>query len=687
MPKKKRNKKDYYETEDLSINKEIAITQVLRDFKRDEDSRAMREAIWKKDDSMYYGRLAKKVDPWAGCSNMAHPMPRIVCDTMSDNLCHSFPTGIDLVKPVPVSNDDHLKANKRGEFLNFQVKTELKFDDVKPAFFQVAVRYGDVFTKQYYDIQRRDKTDQEIEEELSSVELVEGQEIPEIDPMVDVFHGVKWDIINIEDIYKPPDSIGVQKETCAHVIQRVRLSRPEYENRVTDRGYAKIDFTKKSEGMNSSVSITGTTNDDNRKNVIGISKTLYDTDYFINLLEWHGAFYNEKNKTWQEVVILIHPVSHTVCKAYVNNLSFRPFVQHSPRENANQPYHEGYPEIVAQLAHYLNTILNQRRDSESKRIAQPGFYDKGAGFNPKNYLLKPNGMYPTSGPPGSSVYFPQFQGAPPELFTEEDRISELVNQLTGISEPVKGQVSTGDKSATEIQHVMNRFNIRFGSVFSRFELSLMEVVQQCSELNKHYMREDKEYRVLGHNGKYRYDSIRSSDMQDKFDIVFKGNSVANDVAEQQKAMQVYQLGIGNPLITTNPPFLYNHLKRLYEKLHVERIDELIPVPIQSLTRTPSEEHELMYKGIRVEVQLNENAESHWSEHQQEMDQLGWKQKTDPFIQALFLQHTNSTNGLKAAQLTAKQSGTQSTVGPSGIDPNNAAPAAPVGGAPVKPISK
>ncbi len=207
---------------------------------------------------------------------MAHPMPRIVCDTMTDNLSHSFPTGIDLVEPVPVSNDDHVKAFKRGEFLNYQVKTELKFDDVKQALFQISVRYGDCFTKQFYEVQQREKTQQEIEEELQGIEVEEGGPLPDIEPMKDLFHGVRWEIINIEDIYKPPDSIGVQKETCAHVIQRVRLSRPEYENRVTDQGYTPIDFP--AQPTRPTDSIRGTSNYDKRKNIIGISTTLYDTE-------------------------------------------------------------------------------------------------------------------------------------------------------------------------------------------------------------------------------------------------------------------------------------------------------------------------------------------------------------------------------------------------------------------------
>lgn len=681
----RRNKRDFYEDEKVVIRKDVATTTVLKDFKRDEDSRAKREQMWRKADSMYYGRLKTKVDPWPGCSNMAHPMPRIVCDTLTDTLAHSFPVGMDLVKPIPVSNDDHIKASKRGQFLNFQIRTELKFEEKKDDFFQFGIRYGDVFTKQYYDIQQREKTQKEIEDELAGIELADGEELPDIEPLVDTFHGVRWDILNIEDVYKPPDSIGVQKDTCSHVIHLVRLTKPEYQNRVDTRGYAKIDFTQSSRTVPQTISSIN--NDDHRKNIIGISATLYDTDYFVNLLEWYGAFFNEKTKIWQEMVLVIHPQSKTLCKAYINEFDFRPIVQHSPRANGNQPYHEGYPEIVEQLSYYLNEIFNQRRDSETKRIASPGFYDKGAGFNAKNYLLKPNGMYPTSGPPQTAVYFPTFQGAPPELFNEQRIVEELVNQLTGISDPVKGQVSRGDKSATEIQHVMNRFNIRFGSVFSRFERSLMEVVLQVSALDKRYMRDDKEYRVLGHNGKFRYESIKSSDMSDKFDIIFRGASVADDIAEQNKAMQVYQIGVGNPLIATNPPFLYSHLKRLYEKLHVDRIDELVPIPVLALTRTPSEEHELMYKGIQVPVQLNENAEGHWSEHQQEMDQIGWKEKTDQFTQILFAQHLNSTNNLKASQMTAKQSGTQSTVGPSEINPSNTAPAAPVGGAPAKPVGK
>jgi len=690
MARKKKIKQDLFELDDLTIDKDIAITQVLGDFNKDEEGRAGREAIWKRADSMYYGNLKAKTFPWINCSNFAHPLPRIVCDTVTDNLTYSFPTSIDLIKPIPVSNDDHLKSFKRGELLNYQFKVEIKWDEIKQDLFQIAARYGDCFTKQYYDIQQREKTDKEIEEEISNIDtsqLEEGQ-LPDIEPMVDTFHGLRMEVMNIEDVYKPVNSIGVQKDTCAHVICHTRLSRPEYEERVLNQGYTKINFDEvKGTSDGKPNSTRSDANDVNRKTQIGISKRLQDDTYNIHLLEWYGGFYNEQNKTWQEIVILLHPQSKTISKAYINKLGFRPIVQHSIRANANQPYHEGYPEVIRHLSHYINAVYNQRRDSETKRIAQPGFYDSGSKFNPKNYTMKPNGMYPTQGPPGSSVYFPNFQGAPPELFNEETILKQLVEELTSISDPIKAATSPGDKSATEINHVVNRFNIRFSSVFERFELSLMRVVDQMNALNRAYMKDSKEYRILGHNGKYRYDSISASDMSEKFDVIFKGNSVANESLQQQRAFITYEKGVANPLVATNPVYLHNHLRRLYEALHVDRIDELIPVPVQVLARTPLEENELMYKGIRVPVQLNENAEEHWAQHQQEMDQIGWREKTEPFIQAIFIEHQNSTNSLKAAQLTAKMSGTQSTVGPSEMNPNNTAPGAPVGGAPPKPIQK
>ena len=680
-----RKKKNIFELDDLAIDRDLAIDTVLGDFSDDEQARGTRETIWAKADSMYYGNLKAKSDPWIGCSNFAHPIVRIVCDTITDNLSYSFPTEIDLIKPIPVSNDDHTKTFKRGQLLNFQFKTEIKWDEIKQDLFQIATRYGDCFTKQYYDIRRREKTEREIEQELSTIQVEEGQPLPDIDPMTDVFHGVRMDVLNIQDVYKPGNSIGVQKDTCAHVICHTRMSRAQYDELVETQGYQKIDFEDSKEEDNGINETSGNNIDEKRKEQLGLSTRLKDNGNNMHLLEWYGAFQDAKTKKWQEIVIVIHPNTKTLCKAYVNKMSVRPIVQHSARANANQPYHEGYPEILRQIAHYLNTVYNQRRDSESKRIAQPGFYDSGSKFNPKNYTMKPNGMYPTQGPPGNSVHFLQFQGAPPELFSEESILKQLVEELTSVSDTIKAAQSPGDKSATEINHVVNKFDIRFSSVFSRFERSLMEVVEQTSELNRLYMKDTKEYRILGHNGKYTYQSVASSDMSEKFDVIFKGNSVSNEMVQFQKAMQTYSIGVANPLIATNPVYLYSNLRRLYEAMHVDRIDQLIPVPVQVLTRTPIEEHEFMYQGIQVPVQLNENAEEHWAQHQQEMDQLGWQEKTEPFIKAIFITHQNSTNGLKAAQLTARMSGTQSTVGPSAINPTNTAPGAPTGAAPPKPV--
>jgi hypothetical protein len=649
----------YYESENLKIDKDKLLNHVLNSLAEDKGARSDWETRKEKNHNAYFGILPEKVKPWPGCSNLNVPITQIVTDTYQANLMSSFFRKGDIVDVKPIHLDDIKTARKRKQFLNYQTTNEFDVHGkgLRPLadkIFNFSLIYGDAFTKErYVHIERNGKV---------------------------IYDGIVVEVPNPDDIYKAANSIGTQSNTCAHIIQRTRITRSEYESLVKEANYIKIDFESYKPNKDNWDSFTL---DSLGKDLVGISVDVCDSDNYITLLEYWGEFYNEKDKTVQELVGIIHPISRTLCKVFINDIDIRPFTQFSPRPIPNQPYGQGLPEILKYLQAEINTIHNQRRDSETKRICMPGFYDPGSDFDPQHYMLEPNGMYPVRGG-SASIYFPNFQDAPSSLFSEEEMITRLTEQLTAASQPMQGVISKGEQSATEFAGVIDKSNIRFDLVFKRYEDQFKEMFDHIVILDQLYMPPEKEYRVVGHDGKFKWDSIAKQEMSGKLDLVITGASIASEIAERQAALTLYQAAMGNPLIQSDLGCVYENTRALYEAFGTKDIDRKVPIPSQSKTRTPTEEHEKLYQGIMIYPDPREDAQKHISEHLGEMSQKEFESEVPNEIQQMFSAHLKMTHALAASQNIMKNIGTMGMIGTPNIQAGSSTPASPVGGGAIQP---
>lgn len=671
----------YYEFDELKVKEETLISKILEFFHEAVKARHDWEVRKKKNHDNYYGILPEKTAPWKGCSNVHVPITQIVTDTYHANLMTSFFRKGDMVDVKPVSSDDIKTAKKTQQYLNYQAQAECTFErtglrPVADKLIGMSLIYGDAYTKERYA-----RVVQPVEEEIESVTISEsGEPIKSVEKVVNektIFDGIIIDTPNPDDIFKAPDSTGTQASSCAYLFHRVRIPKSEYEFRVDDEGYSKIDF-KQYSPTESETWATYTINQLG-KDLIGISSELMDSDNYITLLEFWGEFYNEKTNKYQEICAIIHPSSRTVCKAFINDLGIRPITQHSPRKIANQPYGIGIPEMLKYLQAELNTIHNQRRDSETKRICMPGFYDPGSDFDPQKFILEPNGMYPVRGG-AQAIYFPQFQDAPSSLFNEEELLYKLIEQLTAASQPIQGVVTKGEQTATEFAGLVDKANIRFDLIFKRYEDSFKEMFDHVVILDQRFMPAEKQYRIVGQDGKFKWESITKLEMNSKYDLYISGASIASEMAERQSALTLYQVAVGSPLISSDMSALYENTKAIYEAYGVKDIDRRIPIPPQSKTRTPVEEHEQLYKGVMVYPDPREDAQKHLSEHLGETSQKEYEEQVSEDVKQLFFAHIQMTQALAASQNIMKNANLMKMVGTSEFQPGSSAPAPAVGGA-------
>lgn len=662
-----------YEGDNIKVKADKLVNHVITSFEDSKSGRAEWESNKEKSHNSYHGILPTKSKPWVGCSNLHVPLTGITVDTFHANLMGSFFSGPDLVKVNPVSADDIKTAHKREQFINYQLQSEctLSGDGIRPVadkIFAMSLKYGDAIAQLKYERVVKPVTEvitQEVPNSQGQTEIV-SEEVTRDEV---VFDGVLVDVPNIDDIFLAPGATGLQASDCEYIVRRIRLSKAQYDDLVENSEYEKINFSKYGEEKD------WTTSNLRRKGeeLLGINQELKDTSNYITLLEFYGEFLNEKKDKVQEIVAIVHPTSKTLCKAFVNPLPFRPFVKFTPLPVENQTYGVSIPEKLKYLQAELNTIHNQRRDSESKRICMPGFYDPGSDFDPTQFVLEPNGMYPIRGG-SSAIYFPPFQDAPASLFQEETLIFRYAEQLTGASEPMQGVQASGDVTATEFAGVLGRSNVRFDLIYKRYETAFKELVQMLVLLDRQFMPDRKEYRVVGSDGRFKWESLKRQEMSGRLDLLISGRSVANEMQERQMAVTKYQFAMSNPLIVSNPSALYENTKEVFERLGTKDIDRKVPVPPQAKARTPVEEHELMYRGKMVYPDPREDAQMHLAEHLGETSQPEFDAAIDPMVKQMFMAHITMTQALTAAQQTMKSVGSMGNVGASAMQPTTTAPA-------------
>jgi hypothetical protein len=149
-------------------------------------------------------------------------------------------------------------------------------------------------------------------------------------------------------------------------------------------------------------------------------------------------------------------------------------------------------------------------------------------------------------------------------------------------------------------------------------------------------------------------------------------------AKAAKAQLLYNAGMMNPIVVSNQRAVYELSKYFFSAVGGKDInlDRILPKPPQAATRTPEEEHDLMYQGKKVMPDIREDAQYHQVTHDGEVNQPEF-QTLDPNVQMAFLEHLDQTKALVAAQMQMQQMGAFGQIGSAPVQPgqNQAAPQA------------
>lgn len=542
---------------------------------------------------LYWGIRKSKDFPFKNCANLHVPLIRTIKDTLFSNLVGS----LNLEAPcntLAQCSEDVAKARKTEKLLNWQFSTQVNYSDLTDKLIDSALIMGLGVAKVRYVIERR-----------------EGKK---------VYDGLKVDVIPPEKFLIPADASDEFPDNWDYCIQEISLSKSDIRKRIASNSYddPKIDLDKLGAVESPSDKIlenlrsfySGIDSDTDAENAIKVTKP----KSHVTILEWYGNFDYNDDGIEEPIMAVIILEARKIIKA-VKWEGPRPFRLIEALPILHKPTGESVPDLLRKINEELNTIHNQRVDAVTIRNIPWGFFDPMAGFNPSELHLVPGLLVPTNGPPSQAVYFPSMQLSMPEMYREEEALFLYAERMLGAGANVQGILQPKRISATEVASIDRRSGIRFLTLFNRIKKGLKGIFDLALYLDQQYMPPEIQVRVTGlDSSEPLFSTISREDVIGKFDVLVNGNSIVDEQAEKQEQLQLYQLGIANPLIASDPMALYELTKDTFIKLGAKKIDSYLRLPEDFVPKSTKEEHNLFLQEEDVKPNRTENVEVHLSEH-------------------------------------------------------------------------
>jgi hypothetical protein len=568
--------------------------------------------------NLYWGIIKAKAFPFKDCANLHVPLMRTIAETLHSNVVGS----IDFNKPCsvsPVGPEDVPKARKAEKLLNWQFTTQVEYFDIVDKIVNAVLVFGHVPVKVRYVIEREN-----------------GKK---------TFDGIRIDVLPVERFLMPPDASDSDVQQMDYVMQEIPMTKSDIKKRITagkfedvsDEDLDKIGMQSKSDrdadNMLENVRdyYSGTSSDH------GTSKNKkYGT-----VIEWYGNFDHNDDGIEEKVMVSYLKESKKILRA-VKQTAKRPLVVIRFSGIMDKATGESLPDLLKHINQELNTLHNQRVDSVTITNIPFFFFDPVAGFNPNEITLSPGVGIPTNGPPSQAVYFPSLNTTRPEMYREEELLFQYAERLLGAGANTQGIMQSKRTTATEVAAVDRRAGIRFLTIFNRIKKGLKGIFQIAFELDKTNMPPEIPLRVTGvDSDQQQFETMSKSDIEGQLDIVINGNSIIDDQAEKQEMMQLYQMGLMNPLIATDPNAMYELTRDTFAKLNAKKIDSYLRKPADTIPKNPEEEHNLFLQEEYVKPNIAENVDEHLKKHAALINSAQFEMFS-PKAKALALQHYQAT---------------------------------------------
>lgn len=575
--------------------------------------------------NLYWGIRKPKDFPFKNCANLHVPLIRTIADTLHSNIMGS----IDTQKPAsiaPVGPEDVPKARKTEKVLNWQFSTQVDYNDMVDKIAQSTLVYGMAPVKVRYVIEKD----------------VRGKKR---------FEGLRVDVLPPERFLVPADASNSNVEDMEYVIHEIPFSKSDLKKRMKAGTFDKMtDEELDRVGLTTNKAIRQ--EEDYLENVRAFYTGMETQDHqvpdrrYATVLEWYGYYDYNDDGIEEPCMAYILKESRKILRVVPWERA-RPFVLVTFSEVLHKAVGESVPDLLKDVNRELDTLHNLRVDAVVVNLIPPGFFDPVGGFNPNEVVLTPGTMIPTNGPPQNAVYFPNLNTVRPEMYREEENLFEYAERLMGAGANVQGIANSKRMSATETASIDRRSGIRFLTIFNRIRRGIRDIFKLAIALDEEHMPPEIQVRVTGlEGGAPLFETISREDLSAQLDITVNGNSILDDQAAKQEMMQVYQMGLMNPLVSSNPTSLYELTRDTLLTMNAKRVDAYLSKPSDEIPKSPDEEHNLFMQEEYVDPNIRENYDDHLEKHAEVINDPDKFKLLSKNGQAMLIRHYADTRLMK-----------------------------------------
>ena len=222
----------------------------------------------------------------------------------------------------------------------------------------------------------------------------------------------------------------------------------------------------------------------------------------------------------------------------------QPFVMIRNYDVPDQFYPIGDLEQIEPMQHELNETRTQMMNHR-KRFARKYLYKESAFDNLGRSALQSsedNVMVPViSDEPLGAVIAPMPAVInPPEFYTQSDLITNDINQISGVSEFMRGGSPEIRRTATEASLIQDAMNARTADKLATVELAIAEVGRRMVSLAQQFMTGEQVARVMGKDGEPLWVSYTREYLEGDFDFEVAAGSTqpTNESFRRQMALQM-----------------------------------------------------------------------------------------------------------------------------------------------------
>lgn len=550
------------------------ILELLKNDIRDREDfgwTAMREY----DQLAYDGYMKRATTPWNNASNYAVCLTPTLVDTAHSNVMGGMFSDerrvVDVhgVGPEDIRTEKHLEA-----LLNWQVLNDIEdaYDTIDKTV-HVAFKNGN-----------------------GVIKVIQGYGGPQRNKVI-------WSRVPIENIFLPLNARGAQVGQTDHIFELISLTENDKQQRILLKGpngkpvYEGLEDLARGNKVSFSTAIDSLVNVRDITSGTSLGRRYSNDMYYI--LECYLTYYHEPKEDGAdpvavELIVWIAPQGGKIM-AMVENKDIdddtgepiRPYsLRWIPYPREDRILGDSLPWMVRDTQQELNYAHNQNMNAADELIKPFKFYDPASGFDPEANQQTPNGWYPVPNP-RQNVYIPDMKFD--AIFERQFNLYwEYAQRRTGLTELFQGRSPDREQTLGEAQLRVNKTEIRFKTVYDRFEQGFKELLYLTYFYDKRWMPRDTKVKVLGATEYQTIEELFPKGFRGRYNFSFSSAPLTEKAARKNNIQNFVAIAMGSMLVANDRSAQWKLLDMLGEVNDVSNVGAIISKPKEANILSPQE---------------------------------------------------------------------------------------------------